>query len=294
MPISFTLPLEGKPASVKDKVFTILTMKYPLSLIELLNEIKRQYNVSVTFQGVRKAVLELCTANVLIKDGKKFSISTEWIINLTKYASMLHRQYFPPSGKKIKVEVGPNVTVYTFNRLLDLDFVWNSIIREHFSSKPEPPKYVTFEAAHFWFVIVTLAQETELMKDMLAKNIKLFYASYGATPIDHWAAKHYNSIGVHCKTMQKPDNFADGYNIGVYGNLVIYTQYPPSIAKKMNDFFRKHKRIEDVNLDEVYQIVNLQEEIQLTVIHDPVLAQSRRDMVLRKFNGTKRLKQLNI
>ena len=62
----------------------------------------------------------------------------------------------------------------------------------------------------------------------------------------------------------------------------------------MNDFFRKHKRIEDVNLDEVYQIVNLQEEIQLTVIHDPVLAQSRRDMVLRKFNGTKRLKQLNI
>src|SRR3989338_10714435 len=127
MPVSFSLPLfEGKPTSVRDKVFTVLSLKFLLSLIELLNEVKKQYNVSVSFQAVRKAVLELVHANVLVKEGKKFAINTQWILNLTKYAGMLQRQYFtsPESKTKTKVEVGPNVAVYTFSRLLDMDFVW--------------------------------------------------------------------------------------------------------------------------------------------------------------------------
>lgn len=286
MPISFTLPLlEGKPISVRDRVFTVLTTKFPLSLIELLNEIKRQYRASVSFQAVRKAVLELVQAKVLIKEGKKFALSTDWIINLTRYAGMLHRQYFSSPGSKTrtKVDVGPNVTVYTFSRLLDMDFVWNSVIREHLASKPEPPKFITFEAAHFWFVVVTLAQETELLKEMMENGVKLYYLCYGGTPLDEWTVRHYNKIGVRCTSLPRPKGFVQGYNIGVYGDLVCYTTHPKEIADRMDALFKKYKRIEDVDLDELYAIVTMPSTIELTVIKNPVLARNVRESVLKKF-----------
>ena len=287
MPISFTLPLfEGKPVSVRDKVFTVLTLKFPLSLIEILNEVKKQYNVSVSFQAVRKAVLELVDAKVLVKDGKKFAINTQWILNLTKYAGMLQRQYFtsPESKTKTKVEVGPNVAVYTFPRLLDMDFVWNSIVREHFASKPEPPKFITYEAAHLWFVVVTLAQETELMKELYEQGIALYYICRGKSLLDLWTVKHYNEIGVHCKQLQMPKDFTPGYNIGVYGNLVISTTYPAETARKMDVFFKKYKKIEDASLAEIYEVVHEPMSVTITVINDPVLAKNIRENVMKKWS----------
>ena len=120
MPVSFTLPLfEGKPKAVKDMVFSVLMTKFPLSLIELLNELKKRYNISVSFQSVRKAALQLVEEKVFLKDGKKFSVSKDWILSISKLANMLQKEYFTAAGSeaKTKVEVGPNVTVYTFKRL---------------------------------------------------------------------------------------------------------------------------------------------------------------------------------
>lgn len=285
MPITFTLPLlEDKHRSVKDMVFTILTTTYPLSLIELLNALKKQYAVSVSFQAVRKAALELVTANVLVKEGKTFSLNREWILEAVKFTQMLQRQYFNKAPQeKIKIAVGPNVTVYTFSRLVDLDAVWNSIIRDHFASDPAAPKHITFESLHFWFVIVTLAQETELMKEMIHKGIRLHYLCYGNTALDQWAVNHYNEIGVHCKQLPKPKDFVNGYNLGVYGNLIIKTTHPKVIADKMECFFRKYKKIENTRLAEITEIVTQQTELQLTVIKDQMLAQSIRNSVLSHF-----------
>ena len=285
MPLSFTLPLfEEKPLLVRDKVFTILTTTFPLSLIQILNKIKLEYKDAPSFQAVRKAVLELVAAKVLIKIDKKFSLSTTWILNLTKYASLLHKQYFTQNNKNIKIEVGSNVTVYTFSRLIDLDFVWNSIIREHFLSHPKPPKRITYEGTHFWFMIVTLAQELELMKEMLNKGITLAYLCYSKTPLDLWAVKQYTQVGVCCLSKDLPLEFSPTYNIGVYGNLIISTIYPVELIKKMDAFFQKNKKIEQVNMEELYTLVTSLHKIQLTVIHDPVLAKNKSEAVFKFFD----------
>ncbi len=284
MPVTFTLPLEGEnPTSVKDMVFSVLTREYPRSLIELLNTVKSQYAVSVSFQSVRKAVLQLVNARVLVKEGKKFAINREWILDATKFVGLLQKKYFSkPESKETKIQVGPNVTVYTFSSLLDMDATWNDIMRQHFASKPEPPKFITFEAVHFWFVIVTLAQETELIKEMLGKGIKLYYACYGHTPLDTWTVKHYNDLGVTCKMLAKQKEFTEGHNIGVYGDLVIHTTHPKSTTEKMNRFFKKYKRIEEVRLSEITDIVSEEVNVKLTVIKDPLLAKTVRENVINK------------
>ncbi len=285
MPVSFTLPLfEGKPSSLKDKIFTVLVTKFPLSLIQILNALKDMYAVAPSFQAVRKAVLELVDAKVLSKNGKLFSISKDWILGLSQYSTMLQKQYFMTSkthGAK-KIEIGPNVTVFSFSNLLDLDTFSNSIILEQFAKKTQKPKYMIYEAAHFWFVVVSLAQETALVKEILEKGVKIYYLCKRDTELDRWTIKHYQDIGINCKFMQSKD-FPLGYTIGVYDELVMCVTHPPEIASALDKFFQEHKSVEKADLTKLFEIVKMPCEMKLTVIKDSVLANTVRENILKNF-----------
>ncbi len=284
MPIPLTLPLLETPTSVKDMVFSILMQDYPLSLIELLNTIKKRYTISLSFQAVRKAVLELEQAKVIHKDGKKFSLSREWILHLIKFGNTLQKNYFtsPHTRKKATLEVGPNLTVYTLPKLVDLDYVWNGIIRESLS-EPNAPKIITFKAVHFWFMLATLAQETELIKEMQQHGIKLYYICYGNTPLDKWTVQMYNRLGVHCKQLPKPKDFVPGLNIGTYGNYLIQATHPQPLATEIDKFFHSCQKVEDASLAKITDFVTAQQDIQLTVQYDPIIAASFRENIMREW-----------
>ncbi len=265
-------------------VFTILATKHPLSLVELLNQINQQYNKEVSFQAVRKAALQLMDARVLVKEGKKFSISKSWILELMKYGSILQKQYFAESAKgAVKVETGPNVTIFTIPRLVDMDQIWNSIMRESLDQKKngEEP-IIAFEAVHFWWVLVNLAQETELMKGITRRGIICHFNCFGNTPLDLWTSKYYNDIGVACETIPKPSDFVNGHNIGIYGDFIVQATHPPKIAKRIEDFFKKYKRVEDTKLADIMDIVSEETDICMTVIRDPLLAKNMRDTILAR------------
>jgi len=80
MAVNITLPF-GKEDSVKNLVFSILTKEYPLKIIELTTFIRKRYGKSVTFQAVRKAILELVDEEILIKKSNEFLISKQWVKN---------------------------------------------------------------------------------------------------------------------------------------------------------------------------------------------------------------------
>jgi len=281
MPLPITLPLVEKPKTVKDQVFTILSSKFPLSLIELANEIKRQFNKEPSFQSVRKAALQLTGEGVLLKEGKKFSFNRDWILSLIKFGNFLQKQYFTVHKEKAKVEVGPNMTVYTLPSLVDLDYVWNGVIRQALSD-PKAPKVITFKAVHLWFLIATLAQETELMKEMIRKGIKIYYICYGNTPLDKWTVNMYNSIGVKIIIQPKPKDFDEGLNTGTYGNLLVQSKHPPEITKKLNNLFKKCKRPEDASLAQITDIVTEKAEIQLQVLDDPLVSATVREDIKKQ------------
>ena len=89
MSLEITIPfgkLDGKD-NVKNLVFSILTKEYPLKIIDLTNFIRKRYGKSVTFQAVRKALIQLVSDGVLIKEGTSFQINKNWVFESKKVLS---------------------------------------------------------------------------------------------------------------------------------------------------------------------------------------------------------------
>ena len=252
-----------------------------LSLMKILHAVNKRYTRSFSFQAVRKAVLQLVEEGVLVKEGKEFSVDKEWILNVIKFGNMLQRQYFTTEHKGSKVQVGGNTTIYTLPTLVDLDYMWNGLIRQTLND-PKAEKVITFKAVHFWFLIATLAQETELMKEMIKRGVKIYYICYGDTTLDKWTIEMYNKIGVHAKLLPKPKNFTSGLNIGTYGNLLIQSQHPPELTKKIESFFQRCRHPQDASLTDITELVTEKGEIPLHVLHDFLVAETIRKEIVQQ------------
>jgi hypothetical protein len=282
MTIPLTVPILNNPKSTKERVFIILSSKFPLSLMQIKNQIKIIFNEEVSFQSVRKAVLQLVEDKVLIKEKKKFLFNDEWILSFVKFGNILQKHYLSKNNENSRVEIGKDVTEYNLNSLLDLDFIWNGLIKKAIEEK-DSPKKIVFKAKHFWFLLATLAQETELIKDLLERKIEIYYINYGDTNLDKWAVDTYKKIGIHCVIKKKPKEFNQGLNLGVYGNYIIQATHPEEVNQKIDNLFKKTKNMGDTSLHEITNIVSMKASFKLQSIYSPLIAKNIVDEVKKNF-----------
>lgn len=267
MALRTSLPF-GKKEGVKDLVFTILSKEFPLRIIQLTNFIKKRYGKSVTFQAVRKAVLELTSEGVLTKREDKFSINQKWVLETKTMLSEL----FDDLNKNLTTpkdvhSVSEEVSVFTFHSLNELMKFWQDLIDDWFANFKRGDYHINcYQAAHAWEGLLHLDKEKELMGQLKKKGILSYILSKGNTPLDRNIRKFYKSVGIKVSINSSMSSFDKSYYVGTYGDLVVQTQYPEEIVKDLDCFFRKNKTIKDFDLKELSDIVNRKVAIKLTVI----------------------------
>jgi len=273
MVLELTLPF-GEKQGVKDLVFTILTKEYPLRIIDLMNFIRKRYGKSVTFQAVRKAVLQLVQEGVLIQEGTKFLINKRWVLESKKVLDNLHneltKEKISPRGiESIKGEV----SVFNFDSLNDMMKFWQDIIDDWFDKfNKGDPKINCYQAAHAWEALLHPDSETKLMGQLKKKGIVSYILSTGNTPLDKNIKKFYQKLGVNFVINASSSSFDKSYYVGTYGEIIVQAQYPQKLIHSLDNFFKKNKSIKDLNLGELSEIVNQKIPIKLTIIKDLAMA----------------------
>lgn len=273
MALKITLPF-GKKEGVKDLVFTILTKEYPLKIIQLTNYIKKRYGKSVTFQAVRKAILELTSEGVLIRRENQFSINKKWILEAKTLLDDLFKNLNkgPITPKDIN-SVTEELSVFTFYSLNELMKFWQDLIDDWFANLKEGDENINcYQAPHAWEGLLHLDREKNLMGQLKEKGIISYILSTGNTPLDKSIRKFYRDIGINVAINASASPFDRSYYVGTYGDMIIQTQYPEKIVKDLDQFFRKNKSIKYFNLKELSDIVNRRAEIRLTVIKNLTMA----------------------
>src|SRR3989344_5382857 len=268
MVLEFVLPF-GDKDNVKNLVFSILTTEYPLNLITLTNLIKKQYGRDVTFQAVRKAVLQLVGAGVLSRTEKQFFINKEWVRESKGFIDNLYQKLNSKQSSKSTESIGGQVSVFTFNSLNEMMKFWQHLIDDWYKKfNKEEYAYNCYQAAHLWEGLLHSDNERLIMHQLKTKGIKSYILTTGNTPLDKQIVNFYKKIGIKTYIEPSSSSFYKSYYVGTYGDLVVQSRYPEEIVKNLDMFFKHNKKLSDLDLVELSEIVNKKMEVKLTVIRD--------------------------
>ncbi|MBT7903283.1 hypothetical protein HN587_05450 [Candidatus Woesearchaeota archaeon] len=289
MAINLTFPLGKNKDNIKNLVFSILTKEYPLKIIDLTNFIRKRYGKSVTFQAVRKAILQLVDEKVLERREHKFQINKKWVLEskktLDQLYSDLNKEKIHPTGID---SIQGNVSVFAFDSLNDLMKFWEDLIDDWFETfKLGDPNINCYQGAHGWEGLMHPDRERIMMSRLKEKGIKSFAFSTGNTSLDKYVWKFYKSIGLKVGLHPSTTTFDRGYYVVTYGETIIQTQYPPTIIKLLDKFFKKSKSIDHLNLKELSEIINKKIKIKLTVIKNLEMAKQINKSIINQIKESK-------
>lgn len=285
MVIKLIFPTEGTD-DVKNLIFSILSEEYPLKIIEITNLIKRRYGKSVTFQGVRKALIQLINEKVIIKSEKEFMINKEWVQKSKNFLDNLYLKLV--EGNKSKKEfkfdsIGGEVSVLTFNSVNEMMKIWEELSDKWYQSfKKGDYNLNCYQAAHSWEVLLHPDIETQLMSQTKKRGIKAYVLCTSNTPLDRNLVNFHKKIGVEATINHSLSSFDKSYYVGTYGPFIFQAKYPIEIVKKLDNFFKKNKEINKLDLSELSEIANSKIKIKMTVINNLEMAKQINESILEK------------
>lgn len=285
MVLRFTLPLGGQD-TIKNLVFSILTKEHPLKIIELTNFIRNRYGKSVTFQAVRKALLQLTEEGVLVHQSGKFSINKQWVLESKKQLDMIYQDLIKEQAAPRGVEsIKGEVSVFTFDSLNKLMKFWEDIVDDWFEHfKKGDPNINCYQGAHGWEGLLHPDREGVMMARLKQKGIRSYAVSIGNTPLDRYVWRFYKSVGLKIRLLQTASSFDKSYYVGTYGETIVQVHFPKKLIRTLDTFFRKTTNLEDLNLKPLSDIANKKIEITLTVIKNLSMARQINTSILAQFD----------
>ena len=287
MAIEIVTPQLGKvKKSTKDLVISTLIYEHPLNLAKLTNAIKRKFQASVTFQGVRKAVNQLAENGVVIKDGKVYDLSKDWILELREFVEKLQESHFTErTGIKDIQAIGEDLKVYTFDNLIDLDKFWNKIIGKWFDDDKENKgdKFYVQLSGHAWYVLGQLGEETAILEKIKKLNIHFYTLANDDTFLDRWSKKYYTDQGFFYTTNKDKKRSSNARYFAVYNDFVIQATYPEDIAREIDSVYRGTKDFESFEIAKLITILRKKTDLKVTVMRNPVVAEQLRNYILSRF-----------
>lgn len=276
MSIQIILPELGvEKSSTKDAVISVLSYEWPLPTKKIFNRINRNYGLSVSYQAVHKTLNKLTEEKIISKEKEGYSISPEWINLLKKYTEELIEKRLKEKQNIIDVLREGNADL-CFNSVSQVDnFLFDFI--EKLGLQKERP--LCFYWRHSWIPLFFAKESYSKAKD-IASNTTSYALIEQNTPIDKWCEKFYLSHGM---------NFRIGVKLFYSTNFLSYKDYVVQVfySKKLMDSLTKNfsaiKEIEDINIDDIFQLLEKKAVIPVTVNKNPLLAQQLNNRIMSYF-----------
>lgn len=277
MTIQFVLPIT-KSNNTKNLVFSILIDEQPLKLITITRRIRKR-GKSITPQAVRKAVLQLVEEEIILKEGVEYSINKEWIANTKERIDALYLELQSKREKPVSETINGELSLFVFDSVKKMIRFWQNLIYEIYKVERKTNINV-YQGAHLWESLLFAETEKDAVTEMIKRGIKSYALIMSKTPLDYAVARFYRGMGVQVKNKESKDHNR-AYYVGTYGELVFQTKIPKKIAKELDDFFNKTKKLEDLDLNKLSEIVNQKAEVKVTLIKDLDLAKQINERIIK-------------
>lgn len=284
--IELLIPTPGEEIkNSKDIIFSILTERQPLSAIQIYNITRKKYNTNLTYQAINKTLTQLIAKGILEKKEKNYNINQKW---LTEVKILVDRLLTGNKSEKQIIKFNEDLAqkdyaIYTFTNLLDLDSFWDDMLM-YLANKIGPEENKSFIAhAHYgWWLLINLGKETKMFNYLLKKKIKCYNLFIGDYPLNKWAKKIYEDLGVKFKII-KDKTINEKITLNVIGDTVIQVHYPDKTINKLREFYTKYKNTQEMSMKEISELAHEHCDLKFVMFKNRDIADSLREKYLKKF-----------
>lgn len=280
MTYKITIPGRGKKLNTKDMILSLLSQEYPLTAKQISQRIRKQFGSNITFPGVYKAINQLIDDEVLTKEGTNVKIHNTWIKQTKAWIDKLQKKYLETGERGEQIYIGEDVQVYYMDNLIDLDKFWIKILEEWFEDPDIEDDSLTQLSGHAWYVLGQLENEEECLRTIKKHKLRFYTVVNSDTFLDKWSGKYYTDKNFFYTTKKQSDIKYHNHYYIIYGEYVMEAVYPEKLAKDLDQIYSTVKKIDDLDLVKVIEILKRKEKLKITVMKNKPLAKQLRKELL--------------
>jgi len=271
-----------EPNTLKDKIIYILSYKFPLSISSLKKEIKKQFDLGVSYQAIHKIIKDLERTNIVDKKEGLYLLDVNWIKKVNYFSEQILLNY--SKIKKYSLNIlnqlkkdGDMITL-KFESISELDNYFVEVMG-YFNQLLKPNEKVIMHYRHNWWPLLYSKKEDDINRE--SKNNQRFFCLCGSNNyLDVWCTNFENSIGMNVKYKE---NAAQNGDLQVYSDIVVQFYIDTNILKTMDDFFTNIKSTKELDLKKLLEILHMHGKINVILHKNKFIAEQIKEETLNYF-----------
>lgn len=269
------------PKTVKERIILLLASEFPLTIKELRNKIKQNFNQSVSYQSVHKELVHLHEEDIIKQENKKYLLNIEWVRQVGLFSDLIISNYTSERkhsiNKILELKKDGDSLSFDFQSYAEIDNYFLQFV-EYFNEFFDAKVKILYHYPHSWWPILYPLQE----KRALAKLKSDIYCICNSNSIiDQYCASFNRAIGI--KAFYSKDA-ALHWNVNLFGDLVFTYYSDPEISQEVHDYFTKHKTFPSLDLKKLCALIEKKGRFRLLVVKDSVFSQNVLNAELPIFN----------
>lgn len=239
----------------------------------ILWKLLQKHGTSVTKQGMYKALRALRAEEIVFLQAGEASLNIRWLQQLERFITVSQEAYTNSttgSGNILLLHDGERIS-YTFKTALQVDAFWNHLLYLILEARPNIRHWFAY-ASHHWFLLAHRHDELALMRFMKSHTCKYLFTVGHHLPLDRSIINDFD--GEHAQYhMRDTPLFTRKKNplglvLNILGDYIISTEYAPVITERIEQFYKTHKILDKISLQELKTIVSTPSRTTLTIKRD--------------------------
>lgn len=232
-----------------------------------------------TRQGFYKALRELLTEGVVVKNKRSVSLNNAWISKIHEFIQNIDHNYESQALELfINLKEGESL-IYKFKDMESMDNFW---MHYFFLLVKQTEGLVLMFVQHEWFSVMRPAEEAFVYKWLEDIKRESYLVVGHDTVLDRQSTAYIKNNSIEI-SYEEQSSFKSSVYVSIMGDYLLYTIISSEDAALIDKIYNKYKVVDSAMAGELTEVVNNLSKAKIIISKNKIKAEKYRKKLLNYF-----------